>query len=323
MVQSDPAFNIQHVEDKVSVVFWRLVRAWFDGNPDAARKVLFPDFLGTLQVQMDNVRQDDWWLYFRDAALGAVEIQRVLPSSEGGMDTVEVLVRWSARNALRNSAGRTRGEGDKTIRPQVYVMARKHGVTTDAQMSFMSSHCPACAAPYAGGDTGSCDYCGRPLNDGSQDWALSEIRRFDASRITSEAVEGIHRAALVPPDLVLAAMVSAMYADGEVDEKEMEALASFARSRNIPDEHLQQIIASVASGQGDLPSPEDASQAREVLAAMARMILADGRVTREEAALLTSFGESMGLAAADVRMVLTQQRKLLYRQARTTLRENG
>ncbi len=322
MLQLDPAFNVQHVEDKASVVFWRLIRAWFDGAPDAARKVLFPEYLESFEKQMANVRQEDWGLFFREAALGAVEIQRIIPGEEGGRDRIEVLVKWSARNAQRNRAGRIRGEGDKTIRPQIYLMARNHGVTTDARMSFMSSHCPACAAPYEGGDTGACDYCGRPLNDGSQDWSLESIQRFEASRITSEAVSGIERAALVPPDIVLSAMVSAMYADGEVDDKEMEALVSFAHSRNIPDNQLHQIIASVASGQDSLPTPENTSEAREVLAAMARMILADGKVTREEQALLTSFGESMGLVAADVKMVLTQQRKLLYRQAKTAIREN-
>jgi uncharacterized tellurite resistance protein B-like protein len=201
-------------------------------------------------------------------------------------------------------------------------MARNHGVTTDAQMSFLSSHCPSCAAPYEGGDTGACDYCGRPLNDGSQDWSLEAVARFDASRITSEAVSGIQRTALVPPDLVLSAMVSAMYSDGEVDEREMADLAAFARARNIPDEQLRQMIASAASGEDILPRPQDPSQAREILSAMARMILADGKVTREEQALLTSFGESMGLVAADVKMVLSQQRKHLYQQAKTTIREN-
>jgi predicted lipid-binding transport protein (Tim44 family) len=322
MVQRDPAFNIQHVEDKTSVVFWRMIRAWFDSDPDAARKVLFPEYLESLEKQMANVNQEDWWLFFREAALGAVEIQKIIPGEEGSRDRIEVLVKWSARNAQRNRAGSIRGEGDKTIRPQIYLMARNQGVTTNAQMSFMSSHCPACAAPYEGGDTGACDYCGRPLNDGSQDWSLEAVQRFEASRITSEAVSGIERAALIPPDLVLSAMVSAMYADGEVDDKEMKALVSFAQSRNIPDDELHRIVASVASGQDSLPVPETTTEAREILAAMARMVLADGKVTREEQALMTSFGESMHLAAADVKMILTQQRKLLYQQAKTTIREN-
>jgi len=322
MVQLDPSFNIQHVEDKASVAFWRLVKAWFDGNPDPARKIVFPEYFITLEKQIEQVKQDDWWLYFREAALGAVEIQRIVPGADGERDRIEILMKWSARNAQRNAFGKSRSTGDKTIRPQIYIMSRNHGVKTNAQMSFLSSHCPACAAPFEGGSSGLCDYCGKPLNDGSQDWALESIQRFNAARITSEAVSGIQRAALVPPELVLSAMVSAMYADGEVDEKEMKTLSSFARARRIDDDELQQIISSVASGLNELPKPETQQEAREVLAAMARMTLSDGKVTREEQEILISFGASMDLAVADVKLILAQQKKLLYRQAKTEIKAN-
>ncbi|MFO8055165.1 MAG: hypothetical protein R6U19_08415, partial [Bacteroidales bacterium] len=41
------------------------------------------------------------------------------------------------------------------------------------------------------------------------------------------------RAALVPPDMMLAAMASAMYADGEIDDREREMIRSFRRKRKI------------------------------------------------------------------------------------------
>ena len=147
------------------------------------------------------------------------------------------------------------------------------------------------------------------------------MRRFDASRITQTAVSGIRRASLVPPDLILSAMVASMYADGEVDAKEMDILRGFAEARGIPDETLNGIIETVRSGDGTLPSPSNPQEVREVLAAMVRMALADGRLSKDEKEMLEAYGEANGLAWADVKLILAQQKAILFAQAKGAIRE--
>jgi len=187
-------------------------------------------------------------------------------------------------------------------------------------MTFMSSHCPGCGAPYGSGSGGECDYCGRTLNDGSQDWVLASIEHFSASRITSRAVAGLDRAALVPPDLMLSAMAAAMYADGEIDESEMKLIRSFAESRKIPREKVQAIMSSLQQGTGQLPTPSGPAQARKVLEAMAKMTLADGKLTGGEKKLLYAFGSSCGLSHADVNLTVAAEKKKLYREAKRRLK---
>ena len=320
MLSIDPGFNLQHIEDRTSVIFWRLMSSWFQNKPSPARKVTLPDYLGTLEEQLRNTREGDWWLFYRNAAVGAVEVQSVTPGPPGGMDRVDVLVKWSAANARRNAEGKVGSSGGKSIRPQVFTLARNHGVRTSTTESFRSSHCPGCGAPYEGGDSGACDYCSRPLNDGSQEWVLESIAPFSASRITGEAVSAIRRAALVPPDLILASMISAMYADGEVDAKEMEALRKFAEARHIPEEQLDAIIETVKSGTGTLPAPSGPSEAREIMGAMARMVMADGKLSSGEQNLLQAFGESQGMTWADVKLLLAQQKAVLFAEAKEAIR---
>jgi predicted lipid-binding transport protein (Tim44 family)/uncharacterized tellurite resistance protein B-like protein len=322
MLQLDPAFNVQHIEDRASVIFWRIIKAWFENDPGAAGKVLLPTFYEQLSQSIRNSRSGDDWTYFREAAVGAVEIQRIDPGESGGMDKAEVLVKWSARNARRNASGKTHGAGNKTIRPQVFVLVRKHGVSTPAQMTFMSSHCPGCGAPFQEGSGGECEYCGRALNDGSQDWVLSSIERFQASRITASAVSPIQRTALVPPDLILSAMASAMYADGVVHEKEMKALRSFASSRGVDEEQLGEILSTVESGAANLPTPSNQSEGKQILMAMARMALADGKLSRQEKDVLYEFGQSQNLTRADVNLLLASLRKELYAEAKRELRSS-
>ena len=321
MVAVDPGFNLQHIEDRTSVIFWRLMKSWFTGDVSDARKVTLPAFLEGFQKQISNTMAGEEWLFFKDAAVGAVEVQEINPGTTNRMDRIDVLVKWSGINARRNSEGKMRVTGRKMIRPQIYTLVRKHGVRTGVDQSFRSSHCPGCGAPYEGGSTGSCEYCGRPLNDGSQDWVLECVERFSASRITARAVDGIEHAALVPPELILSSMVKAMYADGEVDDKEMKTLSSFAEKRHITPEELDGIIETVRSDQDTLPSPGNKGEAREILAAMSRMVLADGRLSGGEKNLLQAFGESQGLVWADVKLIISQQKALLYREAKQSIRE--
>jgi predicted lipid-binding transport protein (Tim44 family)/uncharacterized tellurite resistance protein B-like protein len=321
IISVDPGFNLEHIEDRTSVIFWRLMKSWFSGDVSDARKVALPSYIQSFAKQIANTRSEDEWLFFKDAAVGTVEVQKIDLGTTNRMDRVEVLVKWSGINARRSSQGKVRVTGRKMIRPQVFTLVRKHGVRTGTDQSFRSSHCPGCGAPYEGGAGGECDYCGRPLNDGSQDWVLENVQRFSASRITAKAVDGIERAALVPPELILSAMVKAMYADGEVDEKEMKTLTSFAEKRHITEDELQGIMETVKSDQDTLPVPGNQNEAREILAAMSRMVLADGKLSGDEKNLLQAFGESQGLAWADVKLIISQQKALLYRDAKQTIRE--
>jgi len=319
----DPGFNLQHIEDRTSVIFWRLIKSWFTNDVSETGKVALPSFLQGFGQQLSNTRSDSDWLFFKDAAVGTVEVQNIIPGTKNRMDSIEVLVKWSGINARRNKEGKVRVTGRKIIRPQIYNLVRKHGIRTSIDQSFRSSHCPGCGAPYEGGSTGACEYCGRPLNDGSQDWVLESVKRFSASRITAKAVDGIERAALVSPALLLSSMVTAMYADGEVDEKEMKTLSSFAEKRNIDAEQLNEIIDTVKSGQNTLPSPSNQGEAREILAAMSCMVLADGKLTSDEKNLLQSFGESQGLVWADVKLIISQQKAKLYVEAKQAIKEMG
>ncbi|MCK5115777.1 MAG: hypothetical protein KAR44_04205, partial [Candidatus Aegiribacteria sp.] len=62
-------------------------------------------------------------------------------------------------------------------------------------------------------------------------------------------------------------------------------------------------------------------EAREILAAMSRMVLADGKLTGSEKNLLQTFGESQGLVWADVKLIISQQKAQLYIEAKKAIKE--
>jgi hypothetical protein len=80
------------------------------------------------------------------------------------------------------------------------------------------------------------------------------------------------------------------------------------------------MVAAARSGALDVPAPADAGEARENLRAIARVALADGRITPAENALLRSAGRRLGLSDYDIGQILRGARKELYADARQHLR---
>lgn len=316
MSASDPAFNVQVIEDTASVVFWRYIKSYFDGSSEPVVKVASRDFSDTLLQKIDQTRDGDYHLYFKDAAAGTVEVQEIALGAE--FDRVHVLIKWSAINGWIDSQGKTKGGGPKTIRPLIFTLARKQGVKTLASQGLHSAHCPGCGAPYTGEDGGACSYCGRPLNDGSGSWILEEIQPFTGARINSSRISPVSGAVQVSPDILLMSMAGVMYADGTLNSEEMDMLSSFAAHRGISEERLNAVIASVAAGGTPSLTPSNKAEAMEVLKAMVRMSLADGKLDQSENELLEKYAESAGMSKNVVSSTVAKQRKILYREVRKT-----
>lgn len=309
MAVRDPGFAIAPLEDAASVVFWRYVKSYFDGEPGAMGKVALPEFLEGFTGTLRQTREEDWHLYFHDAAVGSVNVLEVIPGDD--YDRARVLVKWSAWNRWRTGDGKTRGSGERSIRPQVFTLARQSGVLTRAGGDFHSAHCPGCAAPYTGGEQGNCEYCGRPLNDGSGNWVLEDISAYRAGAAVSAPAGG----AGADPELVLSAMVATMYADGVPDERERRLLEGFAVSRGILPDRLAGILAAAHQGQGS-PAASGTAEAKALLGEMVETALADGAISREETEFLQSFCSGAGLSQADLRLAISSRRRKLYREAR-------
>ena len=314
MSAADPGFNIQTIEDTSSVIFWRYIKSYFDGSADPVRKVSAESYSASLENSLQQTQDGNSHLYFQDAAVGAVEVQSITQGTD--FDRIAVLVKWSARNSWISSSGKPGNSGPQTIRPQIFNLARRQGVKTIASQGLNSAHCPGCGAPYTGGDTGSCEYCGRPLNDGSGSWVLESIGPFSGSRVNSANVSPVSALPAVSADILLMAMAKVMYSDGELENEEMQLLTSFAGNRGISSDRLQTIISSIKEQDAVVPGPSNSAEALEILNAMVRMSLADGQIDQSEKDLLEKYAAGAGLSRNVVSSVINRQRKKLYKEIR-------
>lgn len=172
LVAADPGLNLQHVEDRVSVIFWRFIMSVFFDDLDLLRPVMWPDAEAPPEAWQVN---EGWW--YQIPAVGSVTVLAGQPDTGDGLDRLHVEVKWSARGALGD---RVEPEklNDRIIRRQVVVMARHVGVTSHPERAFSSFSCRSCGGALDVGKAATCRYCATPVNDGREDWVLDDAVWF-------------------------------------------------------------------------------------------------------------------------------------------------
>jgi tellurite resistance protein len=120
---------------------------------------------------------------------------------------------------------------------------------------------------------------------------------------------------------VLAWMADVAAADGDIDPKERATLDELARKVGTRAGELERMLRS-KSARSDAArlGPRDTREARLWLAAAARTALADGSVSKSERLLLERRVLPYGLLAADVTLVVNEERRALFRHAKEALR---
>ncbi len=173
----DPGFNLQALEDRTSVIFWRLAAAWRTGKTAPLRKMAAPAFCDALEPTL-RAPPGGARTFFGECAVGAVTVRGVAAAataanSESPGDRAVVEVDWSGQRwAAAPGAPPRPAAPDYSTLSTLFVLFRKAGVQTDVAKAVSSAHCPNCGAPESGGASNACDFCGTVLNDGSQGWVL-------------------------------------------------------------------------------------------------------------------------------------------------------
>jgi hypothetical protein len=183
--ESDPDLNVQSLEDRTSVIFWRKCAADRAGKIDPMRKVTSTTYVDTYNARLRTAPGAPR-TYFGDCAVGAVNTLKFVPASpEHPVEQALVEVRWSGYRFNVNPDGTRAKVSGNDPHHMLFVLMRKAGVKTDVAKGISSAHCPHCGAPESGGINGACEFCGTTLNDGSNGWVLDNIFSFSAPEAQS------------------------------------------------------------------------------------------------------------------------------------------
>jgi uncharacterized tellurite resistance protein B-like protein len=333
----DPGFNLEAMEDRASVVFWRLSTAERLGDVKPLTKAALPEFLEAYDRDLKS-RKDAYGnrMWFGDRAVGSVDTLGVLLAGEGAgaadgaFDRALLEVRWSGTRFTADPKGNYRRHEQSSVSHLLLVLARKAGAKSDTDKSVASAHCPTCGAPETGSPSGVCEFCGAVLNDGSKSWALMDATSMSSPRAVEllnqlrdsapAFAESDEPAPPPAPAYVLSWMVKMTLADGQLDASEREMLDAYASRYRIPAQRVEELIAAARANTLDIPAPSSDGEARANLTAMAKVALADGKITREERELLKAMGQHLGLAEIDVTELIARTKAEMYAEAKENLR---
>ena len=304
MARHDTAFNVQFLEDRASVAFWRWQAAHWEERGESLLGVATDVCRHAFLESRETRRQS-----YKNAAVGGVDVLACVRGDP--FDSVHVLVKWSGEEILLGD-GERRVEGP-VERHHVFIFARDSKTRTDPRAGLCSSRCAGCGAPAADRRSPSCEYCGVHSNDGRGHWVLAEVAPHGLWK--SPAVQQDWLGSLSPVD-ALAVLVGAMVSDGCIDPRELEFARAHARKHSIPEDRIDALVESARRGRLQVRKPQTPDEASGFMRGLAVMSLVDGAISKGEMKTLLAFGKTFGMGQSQVEALVKEERGLAFTNAK-------
>lgn len=331
--KKDPAFNVQHLEDRASVIFWRKAMADRLADVKPILKMATAEACDYYKAQYVNDAVEGDRRYYGDCSVGSVELRGIAAADD--FDYAMVEIRWSAHRFSASSDGSVSDLGHWRQYRSLYVLARRAGVATILERAISSAHCAGCGAPESELASHACEYCGVALNTGDQDWVLVDSPFLDTSKArgwlgrlrsaphSGGAPDAAAAAAGPSQSEALAWMINVLAADGEIHADERAAVLQLASKAGVPEPMVDGLIRAALAGELDAPAPPDNDSARAWLELAVDVALADGAVQPVEEEALLKLGSSVGYIRADLVIIINKRRARHYQWRREAEKNSG
>lgn len=313
--ESDPALNLEVLEDRASLLFWKWIDAQSRGDTKPLAKVARTDTVQRLETELEGLRRQGFRRVFLECAVGSADV-RSFQVDPQGQDVAHVEIRWSARMGVGPANERPRSL--PTV-PQRYIftLTRKHGAKTNTANGMSTNRCPQCNAPLTNSAATDCEYCGTPLATGERDWVLAAARTFEAWNADEDARFralpprrdapqqrlGDHGHTPRPEDAVmdvqerqrlLYMMAAIAAADGEVTSAERKLLKLCSERWGVTWDNVE-LALTMGPQLFDRLVAKGSPEAEVFLRNIVEMALVDGRIDRKERRMLVSAAAHLGL----------------------------
>lgn len=290
LLDKDPEVSLTVLEDRATVMFWRLIAAQRSKNPSGLRGLAAPEFVAGLRF--DEV--------LLEPQIGAVETVAFVAGED--VDEVHVQVRW---------------EASRRRRTDYMIFQRRAGVETRWKAGLSAARCQACGAPVEGVDQTVCGYCREPVG-----WVLARVEAFGEWRRPGEdgggglVLPGAEFGAQAPPADVLAALAVMALSDHAISDRERAYLSAVASRLSVPERKLDELLESARIGALEFNPGFDAGMLRGLV----RAALSDGWVGDGERALLARAALRSGVHELELREMIREERAAMAARARDLLK---
>lgn len=331
----DPFFNLQHIEDKVSVMFWRKITSEKLGDISFLKKIAQNKFCDREEALYKTSKNDR--PFHTRCGVGSISLLGV--GNFGAEDKAFAEVVWSGIPTLPpKSAGTSSAKttvknyysGNRTPinYTQIFILTRKAASRTSPDGSLNSAHCPNCGAPESKSSANECDYCGTVMNSGEKDWVLedvvfsndSNVRKLIMSLKTAVTIDkpkaySTFKSSVSGLEMTRWA-IGMMLADGKVEQSEINYLGELSQKYSITKKQISDIIQEISSQ----PNPVDyvmkssaVKDNRELFRCLIKMAMADGKISKEEMQMLKEIAKTSNMSESEFNRILQEEKKSLYK----------
>lgn len=331
----DPFFNLQHIEDKVSVMFWRKITSEKLGDISFLKKIAQNKFCDREEALYKTSKNDR--PFHTKCGVGSISLLGV--GNFGAEDKAFAEVVWSGIPTLPpKSAGTSSAKttvknyysGNRTPinYTQIFILTRKAASRTSPDGSLNSAHCPNCGAPESKSSANECDYCGTVMNSGEKDWVLedvvfsndSNVRKLIMSLKTAVTIDkpkaySTFKSSVSGLEMTRWA-IGMMLADGKVEQSEINYIGELSQKYSITKKQISDIIQEISSQ----PNPVDyvmkssaVKDNRELFRCLIKMAMADGKISKEEMQMLKEIAKTSNMSESEFNRILQEEKKSLYK----------
>jgi tellurite resistance protein len=323
MIQTDPNFSLQQIEDRSTSIFWLLRTAEKKKKIDGLKHFASDEFCKSLAYEMET----DSFGRFSSLEAAAFDSASLKGVSLGkDIDFCYVLVIWSAVFAKKKSTAANRPLRD------VLVLSRPHNATTRINNNLSSIHCANCGGPLGSSFESTCSFCGSLVNDGSE-WLLCRIIKENepeysdliatATKKTSDQTQSDDAAythlvgEVASANDIITTAAQILMADGKIDAKEMTMIKTIAARYSMSEASLQGILDAVRNGQVFIPVPESKSLgAKKLIREAAKMALADEELSSDEKDAIMNLGMQLGYSKIDIQQIINSELTALKKRSK-------
>lgn len=300
--QKDSGLNLETLEDRASLCFWKWIDAQSSGDSNQLARVASPPFTARLKDDLEGLKAQNRRKVFLECAVGAVDTRCF--TQDNGFDLAHVEIRWSARLGLVTE-GTKPGDLPSVPNRWVFVLERKIGATTPTGNGMASFRCPNCGASLTDNGLVTCEFCGTALATGEKDWVLHEAMTWEAW-----LANGYQRASTVQAprlgdripsreerERLLYVMAAMAKADGVVDQRERQLLKMCSTRWGVPWANVEMAL-NAGPQLFDRLVKQGSTEAEQFLRELVQMALVDGKIDRKERQLLEAAAQHLGVAQA-------------------------
>ena len=174
---TDPSFDANAMQEKISNLYVQMQNCWTDKNIESLRPYFTDALFTQMERQLNGLQNQGLTNYVDRIAVLGVNLRGFYRQGDKEHLIVELRTRIVDYTVQDSNNKLISGDRNREkFMTYEWDMCRTAGSVTSKEGVMHSVSCPGCGAPLSINTTAKCPYCGRVVTLDEHDWALCAIK---------------------------------------------------------------------------------------------------------------------------------------------------